>query len=141
MPEDILTNSDLEKLVDTTDEWIMSRTGIKERRILKNLEFSDMGAAAVKMILEKRGIGAEEIDMIICCTITGDMIFPAAACIIADKTGLKNAWGFDLSAACSGFLFGLETGSKMIESGKYKKVILLSHLVRQFWDRKRKVPK
>jgi 3-oxoacyl-[acyl-carrier-protein] synthase-3 len=125
VPKDILTNQDLEKLVDTTDEWITSRTGIKERRILKNLEFSDMGAAAVNMILEKRGISPLEIDMIICCTITGDMIFPASACIIADKTGMKNAWGYDLSAACSGFLFGLETGSKMIESGKYKKVIVL----------------
>jgi 3-oxoacyl-[acyl-carrier-protein] synthase-3 len=125
VPKDILTNQDLEKMVDTTDEWITSRTGIKERRILKNLEFSDMGAAAVNMILEKRGISPLEIDMIICCTITGDMIFPASACIIADKTGMKNAWGYDLSAACSGFLFGLETGSKMIESGKYKKVIVL----------------
>lgn len=125
VPEDILTNADLEKMVDTSDEWIMSRTGIKERRILKNMEFSDMGAAAVKQILEKRGIEPEEIDLIICCTITGDMVFPATACIIADKAGLKNAWGFDLSAACSGFLFGLETGSKMIECGKYKKVLVL----------------
>ncbi|MBI3233244.1 MAG: ketoacyl-ACP synthase III [Bacteroidetes bacterium] len=125
VPEDILTNADLEKMVDTSDEWITSRTGIKERRILKNLEFSDMGAAAVNQILERRGIAPEEIDMLICSTITGDMIFPSSACVIADKTGLKNAWGYDISAACSGFLFGLETGTKMIESGKYKKVIVL----------------
>lgn len=125
IPEDVLSNADLEKMVETTDEWITTRTGIKERRILKNKDFSDMGAAAVKMILEKRGIGPEEIDLLIVSTITGDMIFPSAACIIADKAGLKNAWGYDLAAACSGFLFGLETGSKMVESGKYKKVIVL----------------
>jgi 3-oxoacyl-[acyl-carrier-protein] synthase-3 len=125
VPPDILTNADLEKMVDTTDEWITSRTGIKERRILKNAEFSDMGAAAMNQLLEKRGIKASEIDLIICCTITGDLVFPSAACIIADKVGASKAWAFDLAAACSGFLFGLETGSKMIECGKYKKVVVL----------------
>jgi len=126
VPEKILSNKDLEKMVDTTDEWIMSRTGIKERRILEDgRATSDMAVMAVNELLKKRGIGAEEIELVICCTITGDLIFPATANIVCDKIGAKNAWGFDLAAACSGFLFGLETGSKFIESGMYKKVIVI----------------
>ncbi len=126
VPEKILSNKDLEKMVDTTDEWIMSRTGIKERRILGDgRATSDMAVIAVNELLKKRGIGAEEIELVICCTITGDLIFPATANIVCDKIGAKNAWGFDLAAACSGFLFGLETGSKFIESGMYKKVIVI----------------
>lgn len=127
VPPDVLSNADLEKLVDTSDEWIMTRTGIKERRILKTpgLATSDMAVEAVNGLLKKRGITAEEIDLIIFATITGDMIFPSTACVLADKIGAKNAWGYDLSAACSGFLFALETGSKFIQSGQYKKVVVI----------------
>ena len=127
VPDDILSNADLEKMVDTSDDWISSRTGIKERRILKTpgKATSDMAYEAVKVLLEKRGIGAEEIECIVFSTITGDLTFPASANILADKIGAKNAWGFDLSAACSGFLYGLEVGSKLIESGKYKKVLIV----------------
>ncbi len=126
VPDKIISNKDLEHMVDTTDEWIQSRTGILERRILEEGKAtSDMAMMAVNELLQKRGISAMEIDMLICCTITGDLIFPATANIICDKIGAKNAWGFDLAAACSGFLFGLETGSKFIESGKYKKVVVV----------------
>lgn len=127
VPPDVLTNEDLEAMVDTNDEWIMSRTGIKERRILKGegLATSDMAVPAVEGLLKKRGITAEEIDLIIFCTVTPDMIFPATANILADKIGAKNAWGFDLQAACSGFLYGLTTGAQFIESGKHKKVLVV----------------
>ena len=127
VPEDKLTNFDLEKMVETNDEWIRTRTGIEERRILKGegLATSDMAAPAIKQLLEKRGITAEEIDCIICCTVTPDMVFPATANIISDKIGAKNAWGFDLQAACSGFLYGLTTGASFIESGRYKKVVVV----------------
>jgi 3-oxoacyl-[acyl-carrier-protein] synthase-3 len=126
VPKFRLTNKILETMVDTNDEWILTRTGISERRILKGegLASSDMGTEAVNELLKKRGIAAEEIDCIICATVTPDMVFPATANIIADKTGMKNAFGFDLSAACSGFLFGLSVGSSFIESGRYKKVIV-----------------
>jgi 3-oxoacyl-[acyl-carrier-protein] synthase-3 len=127
VPETKLTNADLEKMVDTNDEWIRSRTGVVERRILKGegLGTSDMAAPAILQICEKRGISPEEIDCIICCTVTPDMLFPATANIIADKIGAKNCWGFDLEAACSGFLFGLTTGAALIESRRYKKVIVI----------------
>jgi 3-oxoacyl-[acyl-carrier-protein] synthase-3 len=127
VPPDILSNEDLEKMVDTNDEWIMSRTGIKERRILRGegLATSDMAVPAVEGLLKKRGISAEEIDLIIFCTVTPDMIFPATANILADKIGAKNAWGFDLQAACSGFLYGLTTGAQFIETGKHKKVLVV----------------
>lgn len=127
VPEYVLSNAELEKMVDTTDEWITTRTGIKERRLLKTpgLATSDMGVEAVNGLLKKRGITAEEIELIIFATVTPDLIFPSSACILADKIGAKNAWGYDLAAACSGFLFALETGSKFIESGKYKKVLVV----------------
>jgi 3-oxoacyl-[acyl-carrier-protein] synthase-3 len=127
VPPTVLSNKDLEKLVDTNDEWIMTRTGIKERRILNEpgLATSDMAVEAVNGLLKKRGIGAEEIDLIIFATITSDMIFPSAACVLADKIGAKNAFGYDLAAACSGFLFSLETASNFICSGKYKKVLVV----------------
>ncbi|TDQ76521.1 beta-ketoacyl-ACP synthase III [Sphingobacterium yanglingense] len=127
VPDYILTNKELETMVDTNDEWIVSRTGIKERRILKGegLATSDLAVPAVKGLLEKRGITAAEIDLIIFCTSTPDMLFPATANILADKIGAKNAWGYDLQAACSGFLFGLTTGSQFIESGKHKKVLVV----------------
>jgi 3-oxoacyl-[acyl-carrier-protein] synthase-3 len=111
--------------VDTTDEWITSRTGIKERRILRNGATSDMGAAAVKQLLEKKGIDPLEIDLLICGTVTPDLVFPSTANIISDKVGLKNAWSFDVNAACSGFLYSLATASQFIETGKYKKVIVV----------------
>tara|TARA_R110002049_G_scaffold244979_1_gene418826 strand:+ start:1391 stop:2392 length:1002 start_codon:yes stop_codon:yes gene_type:complete len=127
LPDYKLTNKELETMVDTNNEWIMSRTGIEERRILKGegKGTSDMAAPAVEQLLQKRGIKAEEIDLIICCTVTPDLVFPATANIISDKIGAKNAFGFDLNAACSGFLYGLATGSKFIESGQYKKVVIV----------------
>lgn len=127
VPDYVLTNTELEKMVDTTDEWIVSRTGIKERRILKGagLGTSDMGAKAVEELLRKRGIKAEEIDLLICATTTPDMQFPATANIITDKIGAVNAWGYDISAACSGFIYALNTGTKFIETGVHKKVVVV----------------
>lgn len=127
LPEYRLTNEELSQLVETSDEWIMQRIGIRERRILKEegLATSDMGAAAIKELLEKTGTKPEEIDLLICATITPDSPLPATANIINQKAGLVNAWSFDLTAACSGFVYALTTGSKFIESGQYKKVIVL----------------
>lgn len=127
VPEDKLTNFDLEKMVDTNDEWIRSRTGIEERRILKGegKGTSDLGAPAVLKILEKKGLDPLDIDCIICATVTPDMVFPATANIIADKVGATNAWSFDIGAACSGFLYALTTGASFIESGRYKNVIVV----------------
>ncbi len=127
VPDYLLTNQVLETMIDTTDEWITSRTGIKERHILKTPgeATSDIGARAIEGLLKKRGISAEEIDLIICATTTPDMQFPATANIISDKVGAKNAFSYDLNAACSGFIFALATGSKFIETGQYKKVIVV----------------
>jgi len=127
VPEYILTNKELEKLVDTNDEWIVSRTGIKERRILKgeNKGSSDLGAEAIKLLLKKTNTSVQDIDLIICCTATPDMMFPSTACIISDKIGVKNICAFDIMAACSGFLYAVTTASKFIESGTYKKVIVV----------------
>lgn len=127
VPDYVLTNKELETMVDTNDEWIVSRTGIKERRILKGegLATSDLAVPAVKGLLEKRGIAATDIELIIFCTSTPDMLFPATANILANKIGATNAWGYDLQAACSGFLFGLTTGAQFIESGKHKKVLVI----------------
>jgi len=127
LPDDVLTNAELATMVDTSDEWITTRTGIKERRILKDPSkaTSDMGANAVKLLLKKTNISADEIDLIICATVTPDMLFPSTACLIADKVGASNAFGFDLSAACSAFLFALDCGAKYISSGIYKKVIVV----------------
>ncbi len=126
-PKDVLTNKDLEKMVDTTDEWITTRTGIKERHILKGegLGTSDMGVEAVNGLLEKTGTKPEDIDMLICATVTPDMQFPATANIISDKVGIKNAFSFDMNAACSTFIFALETAAKYVESGEYNKVIVV----------------
>jgi len=127
VPETKLTNFDLEKMVDTNDEWIRSRTGIAERRILREpgKASSDMAVKAIEEILRKKNLDPLEIDCIICATVTPDMIFPATANIIGDKLGAKNAFGFDLGAACSGFLFALNTGAAFVETGKYKKVIVV----------------
>lgn len=126
-PPDLLTNADLEKMVDTTDEWIRTRTGVEERHILKgeNKGTSDMGTEAVRGLCEKRGIDPNEIDLIICATVTGDHAFPATANIIADKLGITDGWGFDLNAACSGFLFAVATATQFVETGKYKKVVVV----------------
>lgn len=127
VPPYILTNKELETMVDTSDEWIMTRTGIRERHILKGegLGTSDMGAEAVKGLLTKTNTRPEDIELLICATVTPDMAFPATANIISDKAELKNAFSFDLNAACSGFLFALITASKYVETGMYKKVIVV----------------
>jgi 3-oxoacyl-[acyl-carrier-protein] synthase-3 len=127
VPEYRLTNQELSRMVDTSDEWIMQRVGIKERHILKgeNQGTSVLGEMAVKGLLEKTNTSPEEIDLLICATITPDMAFPATANIISDKVGIKNAFSFDIGAACSGFLFSLQTGVSYIETGKYKKVIVV----------------
>jgi 3-oxoacyl-[acyl-carrier-protein] synthase III len=127
VPEDKLTNADLEKMVDTNDEWIRTRTGISERRILKGegKGTSDMGAPAVLELCRKRGIDPSEIDCLICCTVTPDMVFPATANILCNKIGAVNAWGYDLQAACSGFLYGVTSGAMYIESGRFKKVVVV----------------
>ncbi|MCS6824280.1 MAG: ketoacyl-ACP synthase III [Cytophagaceae bacterium] len=127
VPEYILTNSELEKMVDTTDEWITTRTGIKERRLLKGegMGTSHMMEKAVNELLHKTRTNPLEIDLVICCTTTPDMVFPATGNLVSDMCGLKNAFSYDLNAACSGFIFGLVTGSQFIETGKYKKVIVL----------------
>ncbi len=127
VPADLLTNAELEKMVDTTDEWIMTRTGIKERHILKGegKGTSVIGTEAVKGLLEKTGTKPEEVDMLICATVTPDMLFPATANIISHNCGIKNAFSFDLNAACSGLLYALVTASKFIESGSHKKIIVV----------------
>lgn len=127
VPDYILTNEIIETFVPTTSEWIESRTGIKERRILKGegLGTSDMCVPAIQLLLKKRGISALEIDMIIVATVTPDFVFPATSNVVCDKVGATNAWGFDLAAGCSGFVFALATGSQFIETGKYKKVIVV----------------
>ena len=125
LPETILSNSDLAKMVDTTDEWILSRTGISERRIMKEGASSDMAAEAVKALIEKMDLDPLSIELVIVATVTPDHPFPSTANIVCDKAGLTNAWGFDLIAACSGFLYALETGAKFIEAGTHKKVLII----------------
>lgn len=127
VPEYVLTNQELETMVDTSDEWITTRTGIKERRILKGegLGTSYMGIKAVEELLSKTSTDPKEIDLIICATVTPDMMFPATANIIANGVGATNSFGYDVSAACSGFIYALTTGSKFIESGQYRKVIVV----------------
>ncbi|MEW6508110.1 MAG: beta-ketoacyl-ACP synthase III [Bacteroidota bacterium] len=125
VPDKILDNKYFESIVETNDEWIITRTGIKERRIMENGATSDMAAYAIQDLMQKSSLKPEEIDVIIVATVTPDMFFPACACIVQEKIGAKNAWGFDLSAACSGFLFALETGAKFVESGAYKKVVVV----------------
>lgn len=127
VPDNVLTNADLEKMIDTTDEWIRTRTGIRERHIEndKDKATSDMAVEAVTELCKKRGISPLEIDLLICATVTADLIFPATSNIICDKLGAKNAWGYDLAAACSGFLYALATGAQFIETGRYKKVVVV----------------
>jgi len=125
VPEKVLDNAQLESMVNTSNDWIVSRTGIKERRILEKGGTSDLATGALKDLMEKHNLLAEEIDVIIVATVTPDMFFPATACLVQDNVKAKNAWGFDLSAACSGFLFAFQTGCSLIESGRYKKVVVI----------------
>ena len=126
VPPQILTNQDLEKIVDTTDEWILTRTGIRERHVLaKGLGVSDMAAEAAKKCLAMRGIEASEVEVIIVGTVTPDMMFPATACLVQHKIGAKGAWGFDVSGGCSGFVFALQAGVKLVESGAHRKVMVI----------------
>lgn len=126
VPPRILSNADLEKLVDTNDQWILERTGIRERHMVEKGEAtSDMAAIAARNCLSERGIEASELDCIIVATVTPDMIFPATACLVQEKIGAKGAWGFDLSAACSGFVYALQVGAKLVESGAHKKVLVI----------------
>ncbi|MEX1139791.1 MAG: beta-ketoacyl-ACP synthase III [Bacteroidota bacterium] len=124
-PDKILTNFDLEKVMDTNDEWIRTRTGISERRILEKGATSDLAVGAFRHLQTTRNIDPKEIEVIIVATVTPDMFFPATACLIQDRIGAKNAWGFDVSAACSGFLYALVLGSQFIESGTYSKVLVI----------------
>ncbi len=126
VPPRVLTNADLETMVETSDEWIVARTGIRERHIAdKGTATSDLAAEAARCCLLERGIGANEVEVIIVATVTPDMLFPATACLVQDKVGAHHAWGFDLGAACSGFVYALQVGAKLIESGAHKKVMVI----------------
>ena len=125
VPDKILDNAYFESTVDTTEEWITTRTGIKERRILENGATSDLATKATEDLLQQHNVNPEEIDVIIVATVTPDMLFPATACLVQERIGANNSWGFDLSAACSGFLFAYQTGCAFIESGQYKKVLVI----------------
>ncbi len=126
VPPRLLTNADLEKMVETNDQWIVERTGIRERHIVdEGVATSDLAVEAAKRCLEKRGIAASEVEVIIVATVTPDMLFPATACLVQNKLGAAGAWGFDLSAACSGFPYALQVGAKLVESGAQKKVLVI----------------
>lgn len=125
VPDKVLSNKDLEAMVETTDEWIRTRTGIVERRILEHGATSDMASRAIQNLLANRGMDASEIDLIVVATISPDMFFPSTACLIQEKIGAKKAWGFDVSAACSGFIYALVVGAKFVETGAYKKVVVV----------------
>lgn len=126
VPPQVLTNQDLEKMVDTNDEWILTRTGISERHIAApGVATSDMAVEAAKIALEQRGVSAKELDAIIVCTVTPDMLFPATACLVQDRLGANHAWGFDLVAACSGFVYGMTTAAHLVMAGTHKKVLVI----------------
>jgi 3-oxoacyl-[acyl-carrier-protein] synthase-3 len=126
LPERVVTNADLEKIVDTTDEWIRTRTGIRERRYAEpGTPTSELALRAARECLERRGVGAEEIDLIVVGTVTPDMLFPATACLVQHKLGASRAWGFDVSAACSGFTYALTVGAQFVESGAHQKVLVI----------------
>lgn len=126
VPGGVLTNSDLEKLVETSNEWILTRTGIRERRVVAPEQAtSDIALAAARAALAQRGIDASEIEVILVCTVTPDFMFPATACIVQDKLGARSAWGYDIMAACSGFLYGLTTAASLVRSGAHKKVLVI----------------
>ena len=126
VPPDVLTNQDLEKMVDTTNEWILQRVGITERHIADaGTATSDLALEAARIALAERGIDAQELDAIIVCTVTPDMLFPATACLVQERLGVKGAWGFDLLAACSGFLYGMTTAAHLVSAGSHKKVLVI----------------
>ena len=126
LPERRLTNMDLESMVDTTDQWIFDRTGIRERRLVDpGMATSDLALEASRGVLEERGIGAEDIDLIIVATVTPDMFFPSTACVLQEKLGARNAWGFDLLGACSGFIYALTTGAQFIATGRHERVLVV----------------
>jgi 3-oxoacyl-[acyl-carrier-protein] synthase III len=125
VPNKVLSNFDLEKMVETTDSWIQERTGIRERHILEEGATSDLAAPAARLVLERRGMDPADLELLIVATVTPDMMFPPTACILQEKLGAKKAWGFDLSAACSGFLYALVTGAQFIESGTYRRVLVV----------------
>jgi 3-oxoacyl-[acyl-carrier-protein] synthase III len=126
VPPRVMTNKDFEKIVETSDEWILSRTGIRERHVVdKGVATSDLAAEAAKIALEKRGIDPQEIEAIIVATVTPDMLFPSTACLVQNKLGIKSVWGFDLSAACSAFVYALQTGAQFVMSGTHKKVLVI----------------
>lgn len=126
VPEKVMTNHDLEKIIDTSDEWITTRTGIKERHVMADDEpTSEIGVRAVNRLLEKKGLDPKDIDLVICGTVTPDYPFPSTANVICDKVGMTNAWSYDINAACSGFIYSLATAAQFIETGKYKKVIVI----------------
>ncbi|MCM8815360.1 MAG: ketoacyl-ACP synthase III [Candidatus Omnitrophica bacterium] len=127
VPEEVLTNADLEKMVDTSEEWIVTRTGIKERRICPgDKAASDLGTEAARRAIADAGIEASDVEMIICATITGDMIFPSTACVIQNNLGIENVPCFDISAACSGFIYGLEIARNFVDNGRYNKVLVVA---------------
>jgi 3-oxoacyl-[acyl-carrier-protein] synthase-3 len=126
VPERVLTNDDLEKMVETTNQWILERTGIAERRIADaDVATSDLAVAAARQALEQRGLASPELDAILVCTVTPDMFFPSTACLVQNRIGATRAWGFDLVAACSGFLYGLTTGAHLVAAGTHKKVLVI----------------
>jgi 3-oxoacyl-[acyl-carrier-protein] synthase-3 len=125
VPDTVLSNEDLAKIVDTSDEWITTRTGIKERRILKEGASSDMAAEAAIRLLDKMGVNPLEIELVIVATVTPDYPFPSTANVVCDKVGMTNAWGYDMIAACSGFIYALSTGAQFIETGRHKKVLVI----------------
>ena len=126
VPPRVMTNKDFEKIVETSDEWILSRTGIRERHVVdKGVATSDLAAEAAKIALEKRGIDPQEIEAIIVATVTPDMLFPSTACLVQNKLGIKSVWGFDLSAACSAFVYALQTGAQFVTAGTHKKVLVI----------------
>ena len=125
-PPDVLTNQDLERMVETSHQWIVERTGIVERHIAPpEMATSDMAVEAARLALEQRGVDASELDAIIVCTVTPDMLFPSTACLVQDRIGAKRAWGFDLVAACSGFIYGLTTAAHLVTAGSHKKVLVI----------------
>src|SRR5262245_20941246 len=125
-PERVLTNHDLERMVDTNDQWILERTGISERHIADpGIATSDLAVQAAEVALHQRGISGADINAVLVCTVTPDMLFPSTACLVQNRIGAKGAWGFDLVAACSGFLYGLTTGASMVSSGAHEKVLVI----------------
>ena len=134
VPPRVLTNKDLETMVETTDQWILERTGIRERHLVdKGVAASDLAVEAVKNLLKSHPFDLQEVDLIVVGTVTPDMMYPSTACLVQHKLGIARTWGFDVSAGCSGFVYALNTGTKFVESGQYKKVLVIG-VGREFVD-------